>query len=115
MTSVTINSAVAERIKASAPEVETRLVEMLVDREVSRRVELIGQGLAKLDEMAREARKLEKPTHVTLNRDGTTASETFTKEALEAIKKHTEKTDKLQRAVDKALNGDLGDLPNLLK
>ena len=110
---VSINSKVAERIKACAPEVEVRLVDTLVEKEVSRRVELIGQGLAKLDQMTREGYKLNKG-NCTYNKDGSVASETFTKEQLETIKKHGEKKDKLQRAVEKALRGDMKDLPGLV-
>jgi hypothetical protein len=109
-----INSKVAERIAGCAPEVEQRLIDSLAEKEVSRRVELIGQGLSKLDQMTRERYKLAKPTNVTYNLDNTIASESYSKEALEALKKHDEKFDKLQRAVEKALKGDLKDLPGLV-
>jgi uncharacterized membrane-anchored protein YjiN (DUF445 family) len=110
----TINQQVAERIKTCAPDVEQRLVDHLVEKEVSRRVEVIGQALAKLDTMDRDRRKLAKPTTQSFNLDGSIASESYTKEALEALKKHDEKRSKLQRATDKALNGDLGDLGSLI-
>lgn len=111
----TINAQVAERIKNSAPEVETRLVDMLVDKEVSRRVELIGQGLAKLDQMTRERFKLAKPTNVTYNADRTVASETYTKDALDALQKHDEKFAKLEKAVEAALAGDMSKIADAIK
>jgi hypothetical protein len=111
----TINAQVAERIKSCAPEVETQLVDLMVSKEISRRVELIGQGLAKSDQMTRERFKLAKPTNVALDINGNVVSESYSKEALETLKKHDEKAAKLENALEKALAGDLSKLPDLLK
>lgn len=111
----TINMQVAERIKASAPDVEQRLVDMLVEKEVSRRVEVVGQGVGKANDLEKELRKIDKPDSETFNADGSTATATYTKARLEELKKTREKLDKLNKAIDKALAGDLGDLTNLIK
>jgi hypothetical protein len=110
----TLNTSVAARIAACAPDVTKRLEDLLVEKEVSRRTEIIGQGLAKLDQSTRERYKLAKPSTTSYNLDGTIAGTAYTKEAVEALKKHDETHAKLERAVEKALKGDLKDLCGLV-
>jgi hypothetical protein len=111
-----INEAVAEKLANISPVVNEKVVDLLVDKEVNRRVELITQGLAKLNEAERETRKLSKPNAETFNADGSVATTAFTKDALDALNKHNEKTEKLRKALDKAVDsGDIGDLTNLVK
>jgi hypothetical protein len=110
----TINEQVAERIKGISPQVEETVVNLLVDKEVNRRVELITQGLTRLEEFDRESRKLSKPDVETFDGDGNVASSGFSKDRTEARKKLTERTEKMTKAIDKALGGDIGDLANLV-
>lgn len=114
--SKSINEAVASKLENISPVVAEQVVNLLVEKEVNRRVELITQGLAKLNEYDREARKLSKPNVETFNADLTPAAPQFSKERVEEITKHREKTEKLSKALDKAIDkGDIGDLANLVK
>lgn len=112
----TINEQVAEKLAEISPTVESKVVDLMVDKEVSRRVELITQGLGKLSDWEREGRKLSKPDVETFNEDGSQASAVFSKSHLDALTKHNERVAKLTRALDKAIDaGDMGDLINFLK
>lgn len=111
-----INEQVAEKLAGISPAVNGKVVDLLVEKEVNRRVELITQGLSKLNEMDRETRKLSKPDVETFNADLTPAAPQFSKARAEEINKHREKVEKLTKALDKAIdNGDIGDLTNLVK
>lgn len=111
----TINEQVADRLKTIAPDVESKVVELMVEKETNRRVEIISQAIAKLDDMQREQRKLGKPDQQSFDGDGKEVSSGFSKERTEERKKLAEKMDKLSKALEKAIGGDLGDLNNLVK
>lgn len=112
--SKSIHEAVAEQVSKIAPVVKERVVNLLVEKEVNRRTELISQGLTRLSELDKENRKLSKPDHVTYSGDGT-KSEVFSKDQFEQREKLHEKIDKLEKAIAKAIdNGDIGDLANLV-
>jgi multidrug resistance efflux pump len=111
-----INEQVAAKLADISPTVTGKVVDLLVEKEVNRRVELITQGLSKLNEFDRETRKLSKPDVEAFNADLTPAAPQFTKARVEEIKKHGEKVEKLTKALDKAIDsGDIGDLANLVK
>jgi hypothetical protein len=110
----TINEQVAERIKGIAPDVENKVVDLLVDKEVNRRVEIITQGLGKLEELDRESRKLSKPDVETFGEDGNLSSSGYSKARKEEREKLAQRIDKLTKAVEKAVGGDIGDLANLI-
>lgn len=111
-----INEAVAAKLADIAPTVTDRVVDLLTEKEINRRVELITQGLAKLTDMEREGRKLSKPDVQTFNADLSPAEPQFSAGRVEELKKHNEKTEKLTKALDKAIDkADFGDLINLLK
>lgn len=111
-----INETVAAKLSDISPTVNGRVVDLLVEKEITRRVELITQGLSRLTEFDRENRKLSKPDVETFNADMTPAAPQFSKARVEEINKHREKTEKLQKALDKAIDkGDTGDLANLVK
>jgi hypothetical protein len=110
----TINEQVGEKLKAIAPVVENKVVDLLVDKEVNRRVEIITQGLGKLEELDRESRKLSKPDVESYDGDGNLSSSGYSKVRKEEREKLAQRIDKLTKAVEKAVGGDIGDLANLV-
>lgn len=114
--SASLRTAVATRLTAISPAVESEVIDTLVAREVARRKDMIVKGLDQLDSVTREFHKVNKPDIQNFNADGTVATSAYSKERLEEIKKAQEKLDKLTKALDKAIaKGDIGDLSNLVK
>ncbi len=111
---VSINQKVADALTHLSPTIEDRVVDVLATKEANRRVELVCSGLAKLDELDKENRKLSKPDVITYGGDGETSA-VFSKDRHEARGKLVEKMVKMEKAIDKALGGDLGDLANLVQ
>lgn len=115
MSNETIHQKVSEQIAAINPVIEDKVVGALVTREANKRADAILKGIDKLSDLSRERRKTDKGDTVTYNKDGTVASELYSKERIEANKKADDAISKLTAAVNKALNGDCGDLYNLVK
>jgi hypothetical protein len=111
----TINEQVATRIKNCAPAVEDRVVDVLAEKEVARRVELIVQGLGKADDAEKEIRKFSKPDVEQFDGEGNPVATLFSKDRTDARKKLNEKIVKLEKAIEKAVDGDIGDLANLIQ
>lgn len=111
----TINEQVAERIKGISSDVEGKVVELLVVKEVNRRVELITQGLTRQEEIDKELRKLSKPDFEAYDEKGDLSSTGYTKARTEQRSKLLESDAKLVKAMDKALAGDTSDLANLVQ
>ncbi len=115
MTAQSIATTVAERLSNIAPAVADKVVEHLVNKELTRRSEAVIGGLAELDKLNGEFKKL-KPDVNTFNADGTAATSTWTKPKLEEKNKAEQKIAKLTKAIDKALNdNDYSDLYNFSK
>jgi hypothetical protein len=104
---------VAEDIKTMNPDVETELVNALVDREKVKRVDALVICYDKWQKLRGEIRKAERPDQVATDKEGKVVSETFSKKAFEALKTLREKAEKIERAVEKALKGDCGDAYNI--
>ena len=109
----TILELVKTKIAESTPIVKQRLTGMLVDREVDRRVEMLDKALAKLSELRRSEAKC-KPDNVTVSDDGT-KQQNFSTAKYEERKKLREKTVKLEKAIDAALEGESKDAFQKLK
>lgn len=110
MPTPTIHEAVAAKIGGSNPEVQNRVIDAIADKEIARRVDAILRGIDQVDQMTSELRKM-KPDVVSYNDDGTVLSSGYSKAKLDERKKLTEKRDKMQGIVDKALDrADYGDL-----
>jgi hypothetical protein len=115
MTTQQISIVVAERIKNIAPAVSDKVVEHLVNKELTRRSEAVIQGFGDLDKMKTELKKI-KPDVVSYNLDGSVANSNWTKATLEAKNKLEQKMEKLTKALDKALvDNDYSDLYNIAK
>ncbi len=112
-TTSTVLAEVAERLQSSNESVRTRLRDALVEREVSKRVELLDKGLAKLRELKREVDKIRPP--VSFTADGQKVEGNFDKATFETLKKAREKVTKLETALEKAFQGQEFDkLSNLV-
>ena len=115
MTTQTINTAVAERLAAIAPEVTSKVIDHLVTKELNRRSEAVINGLGELDKLKSEQKKL-KPDVISYNEDGSVASSNWSKAKLEEKNKVDQKIAKLGKAIDKALvENDYSDLFNVSK
>lgn len=102
-TTTSVLAEVASVLGASSPDVRKRLVTVLAERELSKRVDLLDKGLAKLRDLKREVDKIRPP--VSFTADGTKVEGTFSKSDFENLKKSKEKVAKLESALEKAFAG----------
>lgn len=111
-----INVAVAEKIAAVGSKIAIdTVVDNLVKTEVNRRADALEKVLKLHEDTFREIRKV-KPDQVTYNLDGTKATETYSKAAIDNNKKLTEKLAKIEKAVVNATdNNQWSDVYNLVK
>ena len=102
---------VAERLKNSGPVVRESLINLMTNREVTRRMELLDKACAKHRELIKEANKARRPEKKGFKLvDGKMqeAETVFTKEEADAyskaVKEAEEKLTKLEVAMAKALD-----------
>ena len=100
-------SQVSETLKASAPNVQERLKNLLVERELASRVDVLDKALSKAKEAKKELDKI-RPDQVQIDTQGA-KTETFSASAWESRKKAQEQLDKLNRAIEAALLGEAPD------
>ena len=94
---------VADALKASPEKVKGRVRDLLVEREVSKRVDLLDKGLAKLRDLKGEVNKIRPPVSFTAT--GEKVEGTFAKADFEKLKKAREQVAKLENALEKAFAG----------
>lgn len=111
---VSIRAKIAENLAGLAPTVEQRVIDTLIEKEVTQRADLISRGLDKLAEAQREHHKIDRPDNTTYNSDGSVATASYTKGRLDDLKKSNEQIEKFTRVLNKALEGELGDLKQLV-
>lgn len=109
-----ITLKVASAIAALAPAVEEGVIATLVERERNKRVDSIVVAIGQYDNLVREGRAFEKPDLPVYDSEGNLTSEGFSKQRYEQRTKHKERLAKLEKAINKALEGDLGDLNNFI-
>lgn len=102
-TTSSVLAEVASVLGTSSPDVRKRLVSVLTERELSKRVDLLDKGLAKVREFKREVDKIRPP--VSFTADGTKVEGTFSKADFENLKKSKDKLAKLEAALEKAFAG----------
>ena len=95
-----VNAVVAEKSKT---EVRQRVVDTLVEAELSRRANALAGALTKRADAAKELSKIE-PDQVAFGEDGKKLSATYSSKAALARKQAKEKLDKIDRAIDAAIN-----------
>jgi hypothetical protein len=94
---------VADALKDSPERVRMLVRTALVDREISKRVDILDKGLAKLRELKNEVNKIRPP--VVFAEDGTKLTGAFSKAEFENLKKAKEKVTKLENALEKSFSG----------
>lgn len=95
---------VAGALKASNDVVKKRLVESLTERVLVQRVDMLDKGLSKLKELKKEVDKIRAPDM--FDAAGNKVPGYFTKAQNEELKKAKEKFNKLEKAIEKAFNGE---------
>lgn len=106
----TLFEAVATGIAGFGPAVQDAAVNYFVEKEKKRRVDALIAGLDQQKQMNSELKKLSKPDQISKDLEGKTVSESFSPAAQKKYQETKQKADKLDKALDKALNGDFGDL-----
>ncbi len=98
---IKLQDDVKEAIKSeqSAGIIRKRVVEALVEEEVTNRADLLTQALAKRKAQSRELEKI-RPDHCTFNEDGTLANRYWSKAKLD----ERAKAQKILSKIDKAIN-----------
>lgn len=100
---IAILAEVAEKVNASNTQVRQRVVDAYVEKEVSRRADLLDRTLTKLVEFDKSLKKAQ-PDVITYTAAGE-KQEAWTKGALDAKKKLTERQGALEKALEAALAG----------
>ena len=113
MTTVTMRETIAARIAELNPQLEDKVVDHFVGKELEKRAEAIVLGTDNLTKLERELPKVSKADMVSFNSDGTVANETYSKARLDEVDKLKKRIAKLMAAIDKAYVGDCGDLYGL--
>jgi len=109
----TLQQAVAERIAGSGDAVLERVAEHFADETIKKRVDQVKQAMTQLDNLERDLRKI-KADQVAYDESGKVVHTLYSREKLEERKKLTQRIEKVQRAIDKALTkGDYGDIGGL--
>lgn len=104
---------VAGRISTCHPEVQQRLADSMVEKEVVRRTGVLDNAIQRWQQLQDELKK-SRPDQITVDADGNEAA-VFTKKAHEARKKLLENISKLGAALDDALaNGNFKRLEETL-
>lgn len=108
-----LHQKIAAQIVELAPQVETDVVAVLVERELTKRTEAVVQCMDTLAKLEGDLRKI-KPDQVSYDSTGKIISESFSKNKFEEKKKLTERIDKFTAAITKAIEkADFGDVYNL--
>ena len=96
-------SLVKQRLDSSGEEVKNRLVDLMVEDELSKRVATLKVAIEKLQQLSKELRKV-KPDQVVFDENGNAVQTGFSKNMLDAKRKLQDQVDQLDKAVDNAMN-----------
>ena len=114
MNAIDINAKVVAKIQASGPQVEEAVIESLSSKEITRRVESLVKGFDQLETLNKDFKKI-KPDIIVCDENKKPTSEGWSPKAADERLKHIQKTDKLQKAIEKGFGGEFGDLYNIIK
>lgn len=110
----TIKEMVSERLAQDVPVVKNRVIDLLTEQEIKKRVDAVVAVITKLDETKKEFYKL-KPDNVVFDIDGNVLTEGYTKATLENRKKKAEQVAKLEKALDQAFDDEKPNFEQVLK
>ena len=99
----TITEAVAEKIANAGPMVHERVVTLLAEKEIERRVNLVIQATTELEKLTEQTKKF-KPDQRFLNADGQVVQESYSQAKFDERKKHLARVEKLEKALNTALD-----------
>lgn len=109
-------ATVAARVKDSGGDVQNRVIDAMVEKEVKERSEILDRALQKRFQLLMDLKKVDKPDIILKNRDGSTQSSSWSPAKCEEIKKAQEALDKLEANITKALeSNDWGKLKDAVK
>lgn len=111
-TAISIQQAVAEKIKTSGPQVEDMVVDLLAHQEITKRKDAIITALAKLKTLQAEQKKLAKAdvkTHIPDGKGGFATYEAFSDEGKKKLEEGQKKVDQLEKAINNALESHDGE------
>jgi len=100
--STEVLEAVRVKLEGAPEEVKSKLVDLLVTREINYRVDLLDQALAKLKDLKKELMKVH-PDQEHYTSDGV-KSLTYSKAKFEEKKKLEDKIEKLDTAIENAMS-----------
>ena len=100
-----IKEAVAVKLSQSSALVAETVIAQLAQETVDKRVQQITQAYTELDKLQKDYFRL-KADIISFNEDGSVKEQAFSKERLEERKKSLERQEKIQKAIDKALDKD---------
>lgn len=108
----TIQTAVAERIVGLGPSVEDKVINVMVDKELTRRSDALVSVIGKLEQEERSFRKLG-ADQKTYDEKGGVVATYFSKGRVDERQKAEKKITKMTSAINKALEkGDFSDVYN---
>ena len=101
-----LNEAVAERIANSGNTIFSRVVDIMADETIAKRVKQITTAMTEADNLVKELRKL-KPDVVSYDESGAVISSAFSKARIDERAKNSNRRRKIEAAITDAL--DKGD------
>lgn len=97
---------IAERIKASAPEVAQRYVDAEVEKAITERVGLLDKVMQKRFQLLGELKKIDRPDEVKKDATGKVIFEAWSDARREEVKKAKEQLGKVEKALEFALTNN---------
>jgi len=94
----------SEKINSSGSLVKQKFLEYLVNQEIDDRVSLLVEVLQKKSDAEREVKKANKPDVRTRNADGTVLQESFSEDAYKKLSEAKKKLERIDAAMDLALD-----------
>lgn len=113
MSHANLTQLISERIGLSAADIKERVITLLVEKELVERTNKIVNAMTEVDKFKKLLNK-SKPDIKTYNEDGSTATETWSKDKIDERKLCQDKLNKLEVALIKAIeSGSYDELNNI--
>lgn len=110
---ISVKEVVSQRIADSGPKIFDKVVDILAEEIITKRVKQIVEAQTEYEKLEKEFKKLV-PDVVSYDGEGKVASENFSKSRIDARSKATKRMEKIKAAIDKALeNNDFSGMNNL--